>query len=80
MNGLSVSELCCFFCYSHYPSQIVAFFPPLPKYKLVINEDQTTSPNQVDTAVQTNTTFSRCMVCAHRYDVPNQTQPPVKHL
>ncbi len=50
MNGLTMNELCCLFCCPPCPSKIVAklaFLPPPPTYKLVINEDQTapTIPN-----------------------------------
>lgn len=44
MNGLTVSELCCLFCCPPCPAQIVAklaFLPPAPTYKLIINGDQT---------------------------------------
>ncbi len=44
MNGLTVSELCCLFCCPPCPAQIVAklaFLPPQPTYKLIINGDQT---------------------------------------
>ncbi len=44
MNGLSINELCCLFCCPPCPSQIVAklaFLPPPPTYKLIINGDQT---------------------------------------
>ena len=59
MNGLSVSELCCLFCCPPCPSHIVAklaFLPPSPTYKLIINEDQTApiNPNQVDISSNNN--------------------------
>ena len=59
MNGLSVSELCCLFCCPPCPSHIVAklaFLPPSPTYKLIINEDQTPpiNPNQVDISSNNN--------------------------
>lgn len=47
MNGLSMGELCCLFCCPPCPSQIVAklaFLPPTPTYKLIINGDQTVYP------------------------------------
>lgn len=47
MNGLSVSELCCLFCCPPCPSKIVAklaFLPPQPTYKLIVNGDQTLYP------------------------------------
>lgn len=47
MNGLSVGELCCLFCCPPCPSKIVAklaFLPPQPTYKLIINGDQTVYP------------------------------------
>ena len=46
MNGLSVGELCCLFCCPPFPSRIVAklaFLPPPPTYKLIVNGDQTYS-------------------------------------
>lgn len=48
MNGLSMNELCCLFCCPPCPAKIVAklaFLPPSPTYKLIINEDQTATPN-----------------------------------
>lgn len=39
-----MNELCCLFCCPPCPSKIVAklaFLPPQPTYKLVINDDQT---------------------------------------
>jgi hypothetical protein len=48
MNGLSIGELCCLFCCPPCPSKIVAklaFLPPSPTYKLIINGDQTLYPN-----------------------------------
>jgi len=50
MNGLSVGELCCLFCCPPFPSHIVAklaFLPPPPTYKLIINGDQTVYTNSV---------------------------------
>lgn len=47
MNGLSVNELCCLFCCPPCPSKIVAklaFLPPQPTYKLIVNGDQTLYP------------------------------------
>ena len=60
MNGLSVNELCCLFCCPPCPSQIVAklaFLPPSPTYKLIINGDQTVYPSQQQlTALNNETT------------------------
>ena len=45
-----MSELCCLFCCPPFPSHIVAklaFLPPPPTYKLIINGDQTMYPNSV---------------------------------
>jgi hypothetical protein len=41
MNGMSINELCCLFCCPPFPSQIVAklaFLPPAPTYKFIIND------------------------------------------
>jgi abhydrolase domain-containing protein 17 len=43
MNGLSLSDLCCLFCCPPLPSRIVAklaFLPPSPTYKLIVNDTQ----------------------------------------
>lgn len=43
-----MNELCCLFCCPPCPSKIVAklaFLPPSPTYKVIINEDQTITPN-----------------------------------
>lgn len=62
MNGLSVSELCCLFCCPPCPSKIVAklaFLPPLPTYKLIINDEQSVNaPSSESTQTHTNTTNS----------------------
>jgi hypothetical protein len=59
MNGLSVNELCCLFCCPPCPSQIVAklaFLPPSPTYKLIINGDQTVYPSQQQLTALNNDT------------------------
>lgn len=55
MNGLSIGELCCLFCCPPCPSHIVAklaFLPPAPTYKLILNGDQTIYPNNEQTSLQ----------------------------
>lgn len=59
MNGLSMNELCCLFCCPPCPAKIVAklaFLPPAPTYKLIVNEDQTTgnTPQQNAFVISTN--------------------------
>ena len=74
MNGLSVNELCCLFCCPPCPSQIVAklaFLPPSPTYKLIINGDQTVYPSQQQlTALNNDTT-------AAATNLSTQSTPPL---
>ena len=64
MNGLSVGELCCLFCCPPCPSKIVAklaFLPPQPTYKLIVNDEQTSvnvNQTEITSTLTTNTTTS----------------------
>ncbi len=81
MNGLSLNDLFCLFCCPPLPSKIVsklAFLPPTPTYKLIINDsnehtnmiphcDETVqSLNDKEKAICTNFICKRSLNGAHQ--------------
>lgn len=78
MNGLSVSELCCLFCCPPCPSQIVAklaFLPPPPTYKLIINGDQTYPNNNQASNIANNSNTSEQTALQQPANTPPPTNP-----